>query len=513
MPATRLTMRKIREVLRLFFNCHLTKRQIAISCKIARSTVAEYLMRFAASGLSWPLSAETDDAQLEALLFPPPPVVMEQPRQGPDFGYIHRELRRKAVTLMLLWQEYKASYPDGYQYSQFCNLYRTWAERIDPVMRQEHRAGETLCVDWAGMTVPILDPLTGSQKPASIFVAVLAASNYSYAEATLSQALGDWIGAHCRAFAFFGGASRAVVPDNTKTGISKACFYEPDLNPSYLEMANHYGTAILPTRVRKPRDKAKVESGVLVVERWILARIRNESFFSLSQLNRRIAELLEALNRRPFQKLPGCRHSAFMEIDKPALRALPDRPYQFAEWKKATVHIDYHVELDGHYYSVPYRLVRKKLDLRYTPHTVECFYQSTRVASHIRSYLRGRHTTLKEHMPSNHQRWLDWTPERFGRWAQKIGPACATLITTIINSRPLPQQGFRSALGILRLEKDYGASRLEMACQRALDIGAISYSSLKSILKRGLEQNAAAVASPLAPPSEHENIRGAAYYR
>jgi len=513
MPATRLTMRKIREVLRLFFNCHLTKRQIAISCKIARSTVAEYLMRFAASGLSWPLSAETDDAKLEALLFPPPPVVVEQPRQEPDFVYIHRELRRKAVTLMLLWQEYKASYPDGYQYSQFCNLYRTWAERIDPVMRQEHRAGETLCVDWAGMTVPILDPLTGRQKPASIFVAVLTASNYSYAEATLSQALGDWIGAHCRAFAFFGGVARAVVPDNTKTGVSKACFYEPDLNPSYLEMAHHYGTAILPTRVRKPRDKAKVESGVQVVERWILARIRNESFFSLSQLNCRIAELLEDLNHRPFQKLPGCRHSAFLEIDKPALRALPDRPYQFAEWKKATVHIDYHVELDGHYYSVPYRLLRKKLDLRYTPHTVECFYQSTRVASHIRSYLRGRHTTLKEHMPPSHQRWLDWTPERFGRWAQKIGPACSTLITTIINSRPLPQQGFRSALGILRLEKDYGASRLEMACQRALDIGAASYSSLKSILKRGLEQNAAAIASPLAPPSDHENIRGAAYYR
>jgi transposase len=513
MSATRLTMRKIREVLRLAFDCHLTKRQIARSCAIARSTVSEYLMRFTASGLSWPLSAETDDQKLEALLFPPIPVVSEQPRESLDFVYIHRELRRKAVTLMLLWQEYKAVHPDGYQYSQFCNLYRQWAGRIEPVMRQEHRAGELLYVDWAGMTVPIVDRLSGSQQETSIFVAVLGASNYSYAEATLSQQLADWIGAHCRAFSFFGGVSRAVVPDNTRTGISKACFYEPDLNPSYLEMANHYGTAILPTRVKKPRDKAKVENGVLVVERWILARIRNESFFSLAALNHRIRQLLEELNHRPFQKLPGTRYSAFQEIDQPTLQPLPDQPYQFAEWKKATVHIDYHVEVEGHYYSVPFRLIGKKLDVRYTPSTVECFYKNTRLASHLRSYLCGHHTSLKEHMPPSHQRWLEWSPERFERWAQKTGPACASLITKLINSRPLPQQGFRSALGILRLGKDYGAQRLEMACQRALEIGATSYSSLKSILKRGLDRNANLEPSPPAPPCEHDNLRGAAYYR
>jgi transposase len=506
-------MRKIREVLRLSFDCHLTKRQIATSCAIARSTVSEYLMRFTASGLSWPLAAETDDEKLEALLFPPIPVVSEQPREPVDFVYIHRELRRKAVTLMLLWQEYKAVHPDGYQYSQFCNLYRNWAGRIDPVMRQEHRAGETLYVDWAGMTVPIVELLSGNQQQASIFVAVLAASNYSYAEAAFSQQLADWIGAHCRAFAFFGGVTRAVVPDNTRTGISKPCFYEPDLNPSYLEMANHYGTAILPTRVKKPRDKAKVENGVLVVERWILARIRNESFFSLAALNHRISQLLEELNHRPFQKLPGTRYSAFQEIDQPALKPLPDQSYQFAEWKKATVHIDYHVELEGHYYSVPFRLIGKKLDVRYTQSTVECFYKNTRLASHLRSYQRGHHTTFKEHMPPSHQRWLEWTPERFERWAGKIGPACARLITTLINSRPLPQQGFRSALGILRLQKDYGAQRLEMACQRALEIGATSYSSLKSILKRGLDRNGNCEPPPPAPPSEHDNIRGAGYYR
>ena len=324
-------------------------------------------------------------------------------------------------------------------------------------MRQEHRAGEVLYVDWAGMTVPIHDLLSGSQQEASIFVAVLGASNYSYAEATLSQQLSDWINAHCRAFVFFGGVTRAVVPDNTRTGISKPCFYEPNLNPSYLEMANHCGTAILPTRVKKPRDKAKVENGLLLVERWILARLRNETFFSLAALNHRIGQLLEKLNHRPFQKLPGTRYSAFQEIDQPALKPLPDQPYQFAEWKKATVHIDYHVEVEGHYYSVPFRLIGKKLNVRYTQSTIECFYKNTRLASQLRSYRRGHHTTLKEHMPPSHQRWSEWTPERFERWALKIGPGCVRLITTIINSRPLPQQGFRSALGILRLWKTTGS--------------------------------------------------------
>jgi transposase len=471
-------MRNIREVLRLFFDCRLTKRQIARSCAIARSTVAEYLHRFRASGVSWPISPETDDEKLEQLLFPPAPVVNDKPREPLDVVAIHRELRRKAVTLMLLWQEYKAAEPEGYQYSQFCHLYHQWKGQIDPVMRLEHRAGETLFVDWAGMTAEIFDPLTGEVQPAQIFVAVLAASGYTYAEATATQQLPDWIGAHCRAFAFFNGVSELLVPDNTKTGITKALG----------------------------------EGAVLLVERWILARIRNETFFSLSELNRRLRELIEDLNGRPFQKLPGSRRSAFEEIDRPALKPLPAQPYQFAEWKKATVNIDYHVELERHYYSVSYRLLRKKLDLRYTESTVECFYQNTRVASHLRSYLTGRHTTLKEHMPPNHQRWLEWTPERFIRWGQKIGPACASLIQTIISTRAHPQQGFRAALGILRLEKSYDATRLEMACQRALDIGATSYRSLQSILKKGLERQGLCEPQPL-PAIEHDNIRGATYYR
>lgn len=513
MPAKRLTMRKIRELLRLKFDCHLTNREISKSCASARSTVAEHLRRFSESHLSWPLPPDIDDESLEGLLFPPMPAAGDPPREPLDFVYLHKELRRRGVTLMLLWHEYKAVHCAGYQYSQFCSLYRQWAAGVDPVMRHEHAAGEALCVDWAGMTVDITDRVSGVIKPASIFVAALPASSYSYAEATLSQDLADWIGAHCRALAYFGGVPQMLVPDNTKTAVTRACYYEPDINPSYLEMANHYGTAILPTRVRKPRDKAAVENAVLIVERWILARIRNETFFSLSTLNRRIAELLEEFNHRPFQKLPGCRRQAFEDIDRPVLKPLPAEPYRFAEWKKVGVNIDYHIEFERHYYSVPYRLIHKRVDVRYTTSTIECFYKSTRVASHIRLNLPGRHTTVKEHMPPQHQKWVEWTPERFVRSAQKIGPACATLIQTIIATRAIPQQGFRSALGILRLEKSYGTSRLEMACQRALDIGATSYTSVKSILKHGLDHCAASQPAQNETAINHDNIRGPQYYR
>jgi transposase len=419
-------------------------------------------------------------------------------------------MRRKGVTLMLLWQEYKAVYPDGYQYSRFAERYRQWKEQIDPVMRLEHRAGESLFVDWAGMTAQVIDPRSGQSREAQVFVAALAASGYAYCEATWTQGLSDWIEAHCRTFAFLGGVPELLVPDNTKTGVTKACFYEPDLNPSYLKMAEHYGTAILPCRVRRPRDKAKVEGTVQIVERWILARIRNETFFSLGELNSRIRQLLEELNRRPFQKLPGSRREMFEQIDRPALRPLPAQPYTFGYWKKAVVNIDYHVEVERHYYSVPCHLVKKQLDVCLTATTVECFHKHARVASHIRSFQTGRHTTVPEHMPASHRQWNQWSPERFVRWAQKIGPACATLIQVILRSRAHPQQGYRSALGILRLEKSFDAQRLEMACQRALEIGATSYTSLHSILKRGL------LGTPADPPNParivHDNIRGAAYY-
>jgi transposase len=343
-------------------------------------------------------------------------------------------------------------------------------------------------------------------------VAVLGASNYTYAEATWTQSLPDWIASHSRAFAFFGGVPKLVVPDNLKSAVSKACFYDPDINPTYLDLVNHYGTVVIPARVRRPKDKAKVETGVQIVERWILARLRNRQFFSLRQLNQAIAELLEDLNNKSFQKLPGSRKSAFESMDRPALNPLPSQPYQFAEWKKATVNVDYHIEVHRHYYSVPYALIKKKIDVRITTNTIECFYKSKRVASHIRSHHKGRHSTVKEHMPKSHQKWAQWTPDRFIRWAGKIGPYTQSLIENVLNSRAHPQQGFRSCLGILRLAKGYGNDRLEAACRRALAIGGTSYRSVESILKHNLDQKPLPDQSCKNPPIEHINIRGALYY-
>jgi transposase len=451
-----------------------------------------------------------EDDRLEQLLFPSSPSNPETPRALPDWLYIHRELRRKGVTLMLLWQEYKELQPNGYQYSQFCHRYRQWVGRIDPVMRQEHRAGERMFVDYAGMTMPVFDKASGKWREAQIFVAALGASNYTYTEATRTQSLPDWITAHCHAFAYFGGVTEVVVPDNTKTGVKHPCFYEPDINPTYLDMARHYGTAIIPARVRKPKDKAKVETAVQIVERWILAKLRNQTFFSLGQLNESIRTLLEKLNTKPFQKLPGTRKSLFETIDRPALKPLPQHPYRFAEWKKARVHIDYHIEVDRYYYSVPYSLIKKQLDVRITDTTIECFYRNKRVASHFRS--DRRYTTVKEHMPPSHQKWADWTPDRFIRWAGKVGPQTARLINMVLCARPHPQQGFRSALGILRLSNDYGDKRLEAACHRALNIGGVSYRSVASILKHSLDQKPLAPAADDPPTIIHNNIRGHKYY-
>jgi transposase len=505
-------MRKIKEVLRLKFDNKLSKRQIAQSCSIAHSTVSEYLRRFRRASLNWPLPEEIDDNQLEQLLFPRPQIGSPHRRPQPDWAYIHQELRRKGVTLMLLWQEYKELYPNGYQTSQFCHLYRQWAKQLDPVMRQEHRAGEKMFVDYAGMTVAVFDMQSAKMGDAQIFVAVLGASNYTYAEATWTQTLPDWIASHTRAFNYFGGVAQVVVPDNLKAGVSKACFYEPNINPTYLDMANHYGTVVIPTRVRRPKDKAKVEVGVQIVERWILARLRDRQFFSLPQLNRAIADLLPELNGKPFQKMPGSRQSMFESIDRPALKPLPAQTYQYAQWKKATVNVDYHVEVARHYYSVPHTLIKKRIDVRITDTTVECFYKGKRVASHIRSHHKARHSTVKEHMPKSHQKWAQWTPDRFTRWAAKIGPHTARMIERILNSRPHPQQGFRSCLGILRLAKNFGDARLEAACRRALSIGGTSYRSVESILKHNLDQKPLPDQPDNDTSVEHGNIRGAQYY-
>lgn len=511
MPVKRLSMRKIRDVLRLRFQSGLSHRQIAHAVGVGHSTVRDYLQRAEAAGLAWPLPADMSEAQIERLLFPKP-APSSAPRPEPDWHSVHQELRRKGMTLMLLWQEYKARHPEGYQYSRFCDRYRAWRGRLDLVMRQEHRAGEKLFVDYAGQTVPITEAETGQVRQAQIFVAVLGCSNYTYCEATFTQSLPDWIGSHQRAFHFFGGVPDMVVPDNLKAGVTKAHRYEPDLNPTYQDLAAHYGVAIVPARVRKPRDKAKVEAGVLLVERWILARLRRRRFFSLDELGEAIGELLEHLNARPFKKLDGSRRSLFDELDRPALHPLPDVPYVYAEWKKARVGIDYHVEADGHYYSVPHPYARKEVDLRLTERTLECFFRGERIASHRRSLRQSRHTTVKAHMPASHRHYADWTPERIIDWAGKTGEATAELTRQIIASRTHPQQGYRTCLGILRLGEAHGKERLERAARRALSIGALSYKSVASILKHGLETKPLPSHEQTGPPIRHANIRGADYY-
>ena len=512
MPKARTSMRKIREVLRLSQVLGLSQRQVARSVRLGQSTVWDYLTRWKVSGLSWEEVEALDDEMLEQRLFPSERVSTEHSRSLPDWSAIHQELKAKGVTLSLLWQEYRELHPDGYGYSRFCDLYRAWKKRLDVSLRQDYRGGEKLFVDYAGQTVDVIDRQSGEVRAAQIFVAVLGASNYSYAEATWGQDLRDWIGAHVRAFEAFGGVVELVVPDNLKSGVTRPDFYEPDVNPTYAEMAAHYGVAVLPARVKRPRDKAKVESGVLQIERWILARLRHQTFFSLRELNRSIRALLVELHERPLKVLRISRRALFEKVDRPALSPLPKTRYEFAEWKKVRVGPDYHVELEGHYYSVPYQLVREPLELRFTATTVEVFRRGKRVAGHARSRRRGRHTTVREHMPKAHQAYLEWTPRRLVRWAQKTGPATARLVEQILQTRPHPQQGFRACLGVMRLGKSYGDERLEAACHRSLKLQSYSYQSVKSILKTGLDQQPLPLGEREDTVIEHGNVRGADYY-
>ena len=505
-------MRRVREFLRLKHG-GASDRQIARSLSLARSTVGLSLERAAAAGLRWPLPATLTDRVLQAMLYAGHGSQQGTRRKAePDWVYVHHELRRPGVTLMLLWEEYRQRAPDGYRYSRWCELYRAWEGRLSPTMRQAHPAGERLFVDYAGQTVDLIEPGSGEIRPAQIFVAVLGASNYTYAEATLTQSLPDWIGAHVRALAFIGGVPAQLVPDNPKVGVDRANWYEPGLNRTYLDMAMHYGTAILPTRSRKPRDKAKVEVAVLVVERWILARLRNRRFFSLAELNRAIAELVVDLNARPMRRLGISRRDLFLELDAPALKELPAEPYEYAEWRPRRVGRDYHVDIDGHYYSVPYRLIREQLDARITERTIELFCRGERVAVHLRGGGRGRHTTIREHMPSTHRHYADWTIERIRADAAAIGPSTAKLTALILESRAHPEQGYRACTGILRLARHYGAARLEAACDRGLDIGARSYGSIQSILKHGLDRRPPPRPAQGELLPDHPNIRGPRYY-
>ena len=510
-----LSMRKIKEVLRLRYDLGLLQNEIARSCSIGQASVHRYLERASAAGLSWPLPEDWDDRRLNELLFPAAPAGGSPSVRGPvDFAAIHHQLQsHKYVTLQLLWEEYRQSQPEGYRYSRFCELYRRWHRKQDVVLRQEHRAGEKMFVDWAGATIPIYDRETGVAQPASLFVAVLGASSYAFARATLSQDLSNWIECHVLAFEFFQGTSKLIVPDNPRTGVTRACRYEPDLNRTYLEMAQFYGVAIMPARPYKARDKAKVEAAVLLSERWLIAVLRHDKFFSLADLNQAIAKLLERMNQRPFRKREGSRASLYGALDRPALQPLPAERYVMAEWKTVRVNIDYHVEVDRHYYSVPYALVGEQLEARFTAHTVEIFHRGKRVVSHVRNFTAYHHSTVREHMPKSHQAHLEWTPSRLIHWGESVGETTAQVIRTILNNKPHPEMGYRACLGILRLAKTYSNPRLEAACRRALQAQACSYHSLESILQRGLDRQPSLTPEAERSSPQHENLRGGHYYQ
>lgn len=505
-------MRKIKEVLRLKYEAQLSCRQIAASLKLSVGVISKYTQAAEAAGLSWPLPVEVDDTALEARLFPP--ATSSREHVMPDCAQLHQELKRKGVTLMLLWEEYRDSCAgQAYQYAQFCVHYRQYSSRLKLSMRQTHKVGEKLFVDYSGDGIPIVDPQTGEIRLAQIFVAVLGASGYTFAEATLSQKLPDWIGSHVRAFDFFGCVPEIVVPDNLKSAVTRPCRYEPELNTTYADMAQHYGVAIIPARPYKPKDKAMVELGVLLVQRWITARLRRHTFFSLHELNLLIAQLLRGLNDRPFQKhKTQTRRTQFDSLDRPAMKPLPAQPYEYAEWLKARVNIDYHIEVDRHYYSVPFQLAKTQLDVRLTGAVVEVLHKGQRVASHARSPQPGRHTTTTEHMPKSHQKHLEWTPQRLLNWGERIGPATGSLIRRLMADKPHPEMGYRACLGVFGLSKRYGEDRLEAACARALSLGSPRRKTVQSILAAGLDRHADLFAAEAAPLPAHGNVRGPEYY-
>lgn len=504
MGQARLPVRKIREVLRLKAE-GFSDRQIAVSIGSARSTVQECIRRARDAGLLWPLPSEIDESALHAQLYRRAVPLSRTPQ--PDFTVLHRELSRRGVTRLLLWEEYKAAHADGWQYSVFCDQYRRWLARQELVLRQDHAPGEKLFVDYAGQTVPILDRHTGEARSAQIFVAVLGCSNLTYAEATWTQSAADWLGSHVRALEYLGGVPRAIVPDNLKSAVKKAHRYEPELNPSYQDFAEHYGVAILPARVRKPRDKAKVETGVLVVERWILARLRHRTFFSLGELNAAIRELLERLNSRPFKKIEGCRRSRFEDLERAALKPLPVRAYEFGEWRRAKVHPDYHIEVGRAYYSVPYALIGERVEVRLTAHGVEVFHAGRLVAAHARASGRGQRSTRRAHRPDRHVAIIDRTLEHTLARARVIGVATAELIGRQAQRRLHPEETLRSAQGILRLARDFTPGELERACERALVLKSYSYRAVRTLIE-----------TPEAPTTRpaldlaHENVRGAKYF-
>lgn len=505
-----LSMRTIRELLRLGLSHRISARDVGRSLKISHPTVQKYLQTVKDAGLGWAAIEQMDDEQLRQLLRNVRGRKQDVEKPLPDYSYIHQEMKKPGVTMFLLWQEYIAANPAGYKMAQFRRYYYDYVKKIDVTLRQRYKFGEIMFVDYAGQTVPIYDRLTGAVSEAQIFVSVLGGSNYTYAEATADQGLSSWTVSHVRSFEYFGGVPAVVIGDNLKAAVNKAHRYEPDINPTYREMAAHYGCVVMPARAYKPRDKAKVECGVLVVERWILAALRHRKFFSLGELNAAIRELLVILNRRPFKKIDGSRESVFLSHEKAALRLLPEHPWEYAQWKKMTVNMDYHVELDKYYYSVPYVLAHEVVYARYTRHVVEIFHNNKRVASHVKNP-QERYSTQSEHMPKAHQEILGITAEKLIDQARSIGVKAEELIEHILEDRKYPPQGYRSCLGIIRLSRNYPLNRLESACARALAIGGYSYTSVANILKSGLDQQVV-IQRPQQVNIAHENIRGGGYF-
>jgi len=506
-------MRHIKEILRLKLEAKLSHRKISRCLSIGVGTISLYSQRAKEVGLTWPLPADLSDNDLEQLLFPSPKVSGRHGRIPPDCAAMHQELKRKGVTKQLLWEEYKQVYGNaGYQFSQYCNYYRDWLHQQKRSMRQIHNAGEKLFVDYSGATVPLVNPDTGEIRCAEIFVAVLGASNYTFAVASWTQRKADWIEAHTKAFEFFGGVPEIVVPDQLRSAVSKPCRYEPTINASYQHMASHYKTAIIPARPLKPKDKAKAENAVLIVQRWVLAKLRHHTFFTLADLNHAIAVLVDDLNRRPFKKLPGTRLSQFEALDQPALKPLPAQRYEYLEFKHARVNIGYHIEFDKHYYSVPHHLVKSQVEVQASRDSVAIFFKGQQIARHARSLRQGGFTTHKTHMPEAHQHQQSWTPQRLMNWGKRIGSSTEKMVEVLLEHKQHPEQAYRACLGLLILAKHYTPDSLEAACVRALHINAPLLKNVKSILKSNMDQLPLPTHPDQSTMDVHPNVRGSDYY-
>lgn len=509
-------MTEYRQILRLYGQ-GISQRSIAESLNCSRNTVAKVLNRAKELNLSWPLAPETTDDSLDKIFYPS--TVTPTERRIPDCEYIHRELARRNVNLKLLWTEYCQECADARQlplmYSQYCYYYQQYSQKTRATMHIPRIPGEQIEVDWAGQTTEIVDNITGEVIRAYVFVGVLSYSQYVYAEAFLSQNLENWIAAHVNMFQFFGGVTKMLIPDNLKTGVDQVSWYTTVINKTYQEMSEHYDTAVIPARVRKPKDKPNAEGSVRIASTWIIAALRNQKFFTLYELNEAVKEKLSIINAKPFQKKEGCRLSVFLAEEKPMLLSLPSTPYELATWKVATVQLNYHITVEKMHYSVPYEYIKHKVDARVTRNVIEVFYSNLRICSHRRLYGDfGQYSTVVEHMPPNHQSYVQWNADRFVRWAESVGPNTTIAIKAILASYKVEQQGYRSCLGLLKMADKYSVDRLESACSRALTYTPNpSYKSIKTILSTGQDKRKVEeTPPPIDASSQYGFTRGAAYY-